>query len=206
MNNFIKNTFKDVVKLVLANLGILLVWQMIFFAIYKFDSDSGIVAIIAVYGILLFTALIYSALIWSVVSIVPSIIGFLMYRNSMDKSKKFMGFAIATLVMVGIYDVVVGYIYISMLASGFNVWLHLIPVVISVIILIQTIIKVNASYKNVAASTYMGGNIYPTNNYPMNQYNYGYNNVNNNQMNPQNYNNANYNQVNPQYYNNGGQN
>lgn len=201
MNNFINNTFKDLVKLVLANLGILLVWQMIFFAVYKLDSDSGIVAIIAVYGIVLFAALIYSALIWSVVSIIPSLIGFLLYRNFMDKSKKFMGCAIATLVMVGIYDVVVAYIYISMLASGFNVWLHLIPVVISVIILIQTIIKVNNSYKNIATNTYMGGNTYLAN-----EYNYGYGNTNYNQMNPQNYSNGNYNQPNPQYYNNGGHN
>ena len=149
MNNFINNTFKDVVKLVLANLGILLVWQMIFFAIYKLDSDSGIVAIIAVYGIVLFAALICSSIIWSVVSLVPSFIGFLMYRNFIDKSKKFMGFAIATFVMVGIYVVVVGYIYISLLVAGFNVWLNLIPVVLSAIILIMTIKKVSANYKSI---------------------------------------------------------
>ncbi len=182
MNNFVKATFKDVVKLVLANFGILLVWQMIFFGIYKLDSDSGIVAIIAVYGILLFVALIYTSLIWFAVAIVPSLIGFLLYRNSMDKTKRFMGLVIATFVMVGIHVVVVAYIYISLLVSGFNVWLNLIPVVISAIILIQTIIKVNNSYKNVATNTYIGGNIYPTN-----EYNYGYSNANYNQMNLQNY-------------------
>lgn len=195
MNYFVKNTFKDVVKLVLANLGILLVWQMIFFAIYKLDSDNGLVVIFEVYGILLFIAQIYYAMIWSAISVIPSLIGFLLYKNSIDKTKKFMGFVIATFVMVGIYVVIVGYIYISMFVAGFNVWLHLIPVIISAIILIMTIKKVSASYKTISGNAYAGANVYPVNNYHMNQYNNGYNNANN-QMNPQYYNNANYNQGN----------
>lgn len=201
MNNFIKTTFKDVVKLVIANLGILLVWQMIFFAIYKLDSDNGLVVIFEVYGILLFTSLIYSSLIWLVVAIVPSLIGFLLYSNSVDKAKKFMGFVIATFVMVGIYVVIVGYIYISMFVAGFNVWLHLIPVIISAIILILTIKKVNASYKTISDNAYAGANVYPVNNYPVNQYNYGYINANN-QMNQQYYNgNSNQGNVSSQPYN-----
>lgn len=196
MNNFIKATFKDVVKLVLANMGILIVWQMIFFAIYKFDSDNGLVVIFEVYGILLFTAQIYYALIWSAISVIPSLIGFLLYKNSIDKTKRFMGFVIATFVMVGIHVGVVGYVYIYFLVKGINVWLHLIPVIISAIILIQTIKKVNTSYKTIVGNTYVGANVYPTNNYPMSQYNYGYNNVNNNQMYQQYYNNANNNQEN----------
>ncbi len=195
MNNFIKATFKDVVKLVLANMGILIVWQMIFFAIYKFDSDNGLVVIFEVYGIILFTAQIYFALIWSAISVIPSLIGFLLYKNSTDKTKRFMGFVITTFIMVGIYVGVVGYVYIYFLVNGINVWLHLIPVIVSAIILVQTIKKVNASYKSIAVNAYASANVYPANNYPMNQYNYGYNNVNN-QMNPQNYNNANYNQEN----------
>ncbi len=192
MNIFIKNTFKDVVKLVLANLGILLVWQMMFFALYNFDSDNGLVAIFAVYGIVVFAGLIYYSLIWSVISVVPSLIGFLLYRNSMDKIKRFMGFVIASFVMIGIYDGFMGYFYINLMMAGLNVWFHLIPVVLSVIILIQTIKKVSAGYKSIASNAYPGANVYPANNYPVNQYNNGYNNANN-QMNPQYYNNGNYN-------------
>ncbi|MBO5389350.1 MAG: hypothetical protein J6A59_14700 [Lachnospiraceae bacterium] len=187
MNTFIKNTFKDVVKLVLANLGILVVWQMIFFAVYNFDSDIGLVAIFAVYGMAVFVGLIYYALIWSVISIIPSLIGFLLYRNSMDKTKRFMGFVIASFVMIGIYVGFMGCFYINLLLAGLNVWLHLIPIVISAIILIMTIKKVNASYKTISGNAYVGANIYLVNNYPVNQYNYGYINANN-QMNQQYYN------------------
>ena len=187
MNTFIKNTFKDVEKLVLANLGILVVWQMIFFAVYNFDSDIGLVAIFAVYGMAVFVGLIYYALIWSVISIIPSLIGFLLYRNSMDKTKRFMGFVIASFVMIGIYVGFMGCFYINLLLAGLNVWLHLIPIVISAIILIMTIKKVNASYKTISGNAYAGANVYPVNSYPVNQYNYGYINANN-QMDQQYYN------------------
>lgn len=186
MIDYMKNTFKDVVKLVLANLGIQFIWQTLYFGLYTIDSDNGLVAVIELYGLIFIFAGIVVTMTWMAISIIPGLIGFLMCRKNATKVKMFICFITCTFVMLGMYVVFYGYYFMRLLVDGLNVWIYFIPVVVSAVILIQTMIKVYSGYKNLSTTAYVAPNAYPVNCYPGNNYqvnpnNYGYSNMNYNQ-------------------------
>lgn len=81
-----------------------------------------------------------------------------------------MGFTTATFIVLGIYVAFWVYILVYMMVGGLNVWFSLIPIVASVVILIQTMVKVYSGYKNISSNAYVGANIYPANYYVGNNY------------------------------------
>ncbi len=186
MIDYMKNTFKDVVKLVLANLGIQIIWQVLYFGLYTIDSDNGLLVLLEIYGILFVAAGIWMSMVWFGLSIIPGLIGYLVCGKNVTKVKVFIGFVTGTFVILGIYVVFWSYFFITLLVDGLNVWTYFIPVVASAVILVQTMIKVYSGYKNLTTTAYVAPNAYPVNSYPGNNYqvnqnNYGYSNMNYNQ-------------------------
>ncbi len=183
MINYMKAVIKDIFKLVLAMLGILIVWQMLFFALYSIDSDNGLVVLFAVYDILFFVVIISYAFIWCAIAFVPVLVGYLLCRNNEKRIKIFIGFTTVTYVLLCIYAIYMLYLIISMLVAGLNAWIYLIPIVLSAVILVQSMIKTFSGYKKIITTTYAAPNAYPVNYYPGNNYQansnyYGYNNMN----------------------------
>ncbi len=183
MIDYMKNTFKDIVKLILANLGILIIFQVLYFGLYTIDSDNGLLAILEMYGILFVAGCIWLCMIWFGIAFVPSLIGYLVCRNNQTKVKVFMVFVTVTFVMLGIHVVFWSYFLIPFIVNGINVWAYFVPVVVSAVILIQTMIKVYSGYKNLSTTTYITPNPYPVNYYPGNNYQVNQNNYGNNNMN-----------------------
>lgn len=178
MIDYMKKTYRGILKLVLANWVIVFIGYMLFVLLYEADFEDAIGELAAIYDMALFLGLMFYVVLWCALSLLPCLIGYWLCRKSEAKVNLFLGLVTVTFVMLGILDVYFGYLIISLMVAGINVWFCLIPLGVSVFMLIKTMINVYSGYKKLFAAAYVGANMYPQNFNPGNAYNYGYNNVN----------------------------